>query len=868
MTVSTVYALPAADFESRLLETSSDTLAVTDSLSNVKTPNDSVSQPINLEHDLIRHADDSIVQDLKNKIVYLYGNADITYGDINVKAAYISVNFNTNTLFAKGVQDSTGKMVGTPVFKQGNESFESKTLEYDFTTKKGIIRDVRTKQDDGFLQGSKVKRMPDNSINIKGGYYTTCDNDPPDYEFRFGRARVIPDKLIVTGPIYMQIEGIPLPLALPFGIFPNNPTRKSGLIMPSYGESATMGFYLQGGGYFWYINDHLTLKTTGDIYTGGSWKIAPVLTYKKRYKYNGSLALGIAKNIIRAPGDADYTNSRDFSINWTYSQDTKAHPNSSFSANVNIMSKNFVKNNTVNVNDYLSNQLNSSISYQKNWNGKYFLTIAASQNQNTLNHVVNVTLPSLNFSVNTFYPFQKKNSTSEGILDKLSIGYNLKMSNTISGIDSTFFQLETLNQRMRNGIVQNIPISIPVKLFKYFTLTTSININDRIYAQRLNKFWVTDSISQDSITYGRVVTDTVQGFNNIIDYSISTSLSTKLYGMVQFKKGPIRAIRHVITPSVGFSYVPDFGSSKWGYTGEYIDESKNEVVTYSRYENFLYGAPPLQKSGSITFSIKNNLEIKVPSRKDTVTGLKTLPLIQDFTIMGSYNLAADSLPMSPITLSGRTTLWKGLNLQYNGYLDIYAVDSSGNDINKTEWEVNKKLFRMPSSIWSVSLNFSLSEKDFKKKKKTNQKQQEQENDQQNPNLQNQVIMGGMQNNYNVDWNIPWSINFAYNFQYSNLKSYRDWTVTAKKNLIQTLTFGGQISITPKWKVSASSGWDFTNKQLSFTQMQIARDLHCWNMSFSWIPLGYRKSWNFTLQLKSDLLKGLKLNKQKDFRDNY
>lgn len=867
---SSASALPDVNFASGFKNITTDTLAVADSTHKKVTPDDTTAKPIDLEHDLIRHADDSIVQDLKNKMVYLYGNADITYGDINIKSAYISVDFNNNTLFAKGVKDSTGKVIGTPVFKQGSETFESKTLKYDFTTKKGIIRDVRTKQQDGFLQGSQVKRMPDNSINIKGGYYTTCDNDPPDYEFRFNKARVIPDKLIVTGPVYMQIEGIPLPLALPFGIFPNNPTRKSGLIMPSYGESATMGFYLQGGGYFWYINDHLTLKLTGDIYTGGSWKVSPVITYKKRYKYNGSLAFGISKNIIGAKGDPDYSNSRDFSVRWTYVQDSKAHPNSSFSANVNMMSNNYVKYNTVNINNYLSNQFNSSISYQKNWGGgKYNLTLAANQSQNTLNHSVSVTLPSVTFGVQTFYPFQKKNNPgSGGILDKLSVGYNLNLTNSISATDSTIFQLSTLSRDMRNGISQSIPISLPIKIFKYFTLSNSINIQDNVYTKSFRKSWTTDSIVQ-GITYGKVVTDTIAGFRNAFYYNISSSIGTKIYGMVQFKKGPIRAIRHVITPSVGFSYTPDFGNSKWNYAGQYYD-ADSVVHTYSYFEGSQYSPPPLQKSGAVTFSISNNLAIKVPAKNDTVTGLKTIPLIENFTVSGSYNLAADSLKMSYINLSGRTTLWKGLNLQYSSYLDIYAVDSAGRDINKTEWQVNKKLFRMPSSSWNLSLNFSLSQKDFQKKKqgKANNSTSDSLGIGNNKPQFSQTMNGGMAGQNQVNWDIPWSLSFNYTFRYVSKRSYEYYLINTKKSLIQTLGFSGQVNITPKWKVSVSSGWDFTNHQLSFTQMQIARDLHCWDMNFSWIPIGPRKSWNFTLQLKSSLLKDLKLTKQKDFRENY
>ncbi len=316
---------------------------------------------MSLEFNLVRHADDSIVQDLANRKVYLWGNAEVKYGDVDLKAAYIAVNFNNNTVFARGVKDSTGKVVGNPVFIQGNESFKSKNITYNFITKKGIVHDASTKQAQGFLNSQLVKRMPDNSLNIKKGYFTTCDRQPPDYEFKFGKARVIPQKLIVTGPVYMEIEGVPLPLALPFGIFPNNPKRQSGFIMPTYGESANRGFYFQGGGFFWAVSDYFTLKVLGDIYTGGSWKVAPVLTYRKRYKYSGLLSFSVARNVINTRGDPDYSNSKDFRIRWSYNQDPKARPNSTFSANVNIITSNYVKYNAVNINTYLSNEFQSSV---------------------------------------------------------------------------------------------------------------------------------------------------------------------------------------------------------------------------------------------------------------------------------------------------------------------------------------------------------------------------------------------------------------------------------------------------------------------------------------------------------------------------
>jgi len=839
-----------------------DTLQKADSTSRV----DSVkpAPPMNLEFNLVRHAKDSIVQDLANRKVYLYGKAEVTYGDIDLKAAFIRVDFNNNTVFARGVKDSTGKIVGKPIFKQGNESFKTGDITYNFVSKKGIIHDVRTKQNQGFLHSSIVKRMPDNSINVKNGYFTTCANQPPDYEFRFGKARVIPKKLIITGPVYMEVEGVPVPLILPFGIFPNNPKRQNGFIMPTYGESANRGFYLEGGGFFWAASDYLTLKVTGDIYTGGSWKVAPVLTYRKRYKYSGSVALAVAQNVINTKGDPDYSKTSDFRIRWTYNQDPKARPNSTFSANVNILTSNFVKYNAVKMNTYLSNDFQSSIAYQTSWAGKYFLTMSASHRQNTKTHIVNVTLPELTFTVNRFYPFRKKNGSSKSAFDGLSISYTMAAQNTINTTDSMLFKPITFSHDMENGIKQTIPISLPLKVFKYLTLSTSVNLTDRMYFKSLREYWV-----DTSATKGYVAIDTIPGFNNLFDFNVSTSLSTKIYGMLRFKKGFLRAVRHVMTPAVGFAYVPDFGNEKWGYTGHYFDRLGNPI-TYSKYQGFIYGAPGTRKVGNINFSLANSLEIKVRSRKDTVTGLKKIPLIQNFSISGNYDFTRDSIKMSNLYLSGRTTLWKGLTVQYASVLNPYVVDSAGNEINKTEWQVNRRLFRMNNTSWNLSFNFNLSNKDFNKGKKKSVKQVKQAEEKKIPKGTPESEANNILNHSEdyVNWNVSWSLNLNYHFTYTNVKDFVHQVWTPRKTLVQTLGFSGQVNITPNWKFSFRSGWDFTNKQLSYTSVNLYRNLHCWEMRFSWIPIGPRRSWNFTINVKASILQDLKLTKKKDFRDNY
>lgn len=815
-----------------------------------------------LETKVERTANDSIIQDLKNKKVYLYGNAVVIYGDIKLEAAYIEFSFETNQVYAKGVADSMGVMTGTPRFTDKTQTFESKEINYNFDTKQGIINSVVTEDGGGFLHGSHVKKMADNSINIQSGGYTTCNNkEHPHFEFRFAKSKVIPDNKIVTGPAYLVIEGMPTPLAIPFGMFPNKSGQRSGIRIPTYGEANQRGFYFENGGYYFAINEHMDLELLGDIYTRGSWALKPTLRYIKRYKYSGNLNTSYAINVTGVDGAADYQKSRDFRIRWTHQQDAKAHPSSRFSANVNIVSNNFNTFNPVNTESYLSNEFQSSIAYQTNWNNKYFLTANASHRQNTKTKIVNVTLPSLTFNTNKINPLKRKNAIGRSKwYEDINLGYTMKAENTISLPDSVLFKPGAIT-KMRNGIQHNIPVNLPMKILKHFALTNSINITDRMYFDSRRKYFTNDTLFQNNDTIvGYVKTDTIAGFNNVFDYNISTSLSTKAYGMIVFKKGPLRAIRHVISPRVGFTYTPEFSNSRWNYYDSYMDENGEERL-YSRYEGAIFGSPPEKKSGRINFGLSNNLEIKVRSKNDTITGMKKIPLVEDFSITGSYDLSRDSLRMSYITMSGRTRLFKNLNIQYSSSWDPYVLDSAGKQINKFEWTENKRLLRPTQSTWNFGASWKLSQKDFVKTpaKKTETPA---------TTMASEAELKDIQQNESdyIDWSIPWSLSINYNLRYSNNIAYRDFSRTDTRKVVQTLGFSGDINLTPKWKLSAQSGWDFENKGLSYTSVNIYRDLHCWEMRFSWVPIGPRKSWNFTLNVKATVLQDLKLTKKKDFRD--
>jgi len=806
------------------------------------------------------HASDSIQLDAINQKVFLFGNAEISYQDINLKAAYIEIDFKTNIVFARGVPDSTGKIQGMPVFSEGGQEFDAETMRYNFDTKKGLIKHVVTKEGEGYIHGEKIKKLEDGNINISSGSYTTCDNkDHPHFEFRYKKSKVIPNDKIITGPAYLVIAGVPTPLFIPFGMFPNKKGQRSGIIIPSYGESTNRGFFFEGGGYYWAISDYLDFKLTGDIYTRGSWAIKPLVRYSKRYKYRGSFNFNYGITVLGAKGSPDFNKNRDFSIRWSHRQDPKARPSSTFSANVNIVSNKYNKFNPTSTQQYLTNTFQSSIAYQKNWNQKYFLTVDLNHSQNTIDKTVSMTLPQISFSVNRFYPFRKKEKIGQlKWYDNVSVNYSMNAKNYISTYDSLLFKPEMYSQ-MQNGIKHNVSFSSPLKILKYFNMTNSITLTDRMYFEKLDKYWVNDTLFTESdTTVGYVKTDTLPGFNNEYDFNFSSSVSTRIYGMLGFKKGPIKAIRHVISPTIGFSFRPDFGAAGWGYYKYHYDNAEHTDSTqYSIHDRFIFGGAPRGKSGSINFGISNNLEIKVRSRKDTITGYKKIKLIESFSISTSYNIAADSLKWSKVRMNGRTTLFKKINITYSSSWDPYVLDSAGTkNLNKFEWDVNHRLLRLDNTAWSLGLSWNLNSKKTDKKK-VSKKGGEQELKDINENPDNYV-----------DWSIPWKLTIRYNLNYSNNLDYIYNHKIKNKTLVQTLWFSGEVNVTPKWRVGFNSGYDFEQAKLTATTINIYRDLHCWEMRFTWIPMGFRKSWNFSINVKSSMLQDLKLSKKKDFRDYY
>jgi len=682
---------------------------------------------------------DSLSMDLINRMAYMYGNASIEYEDIKLKAAIITISFDNNTIHAYATQDSLGNPVGMPEFNQGDLSFKSKEIAYNFTTKKGLIQNVITKEGDGYVHGSVIKKVNDSVTDVGRGEYTTCDlEDHPHFSLKCTKAKILNGNMIVTGPAWITIEDVPLPIALPFGLFPNKRGRSSGLIVPRYGESANRGFFLEDGGYYFGLNDYFDLKVTGDIYSRGSWGLKPALTYKKRYKYSGSLSFKYAYTVSGTEGTPDYYNKNDFFVTWSHRQDAKARPNSVFGASVNLGSSSYNKYNPSTVNDYLTNSFSSSVSYDMrlgNWGN---LTSSATHSQNTQTKLVNLSLPSISFGINRIYPFKRKIATGPAAwYESINMNYSMIMRNDLSSPDSMVFK-PGVGNRFVNGMKHSIPISGSFKVVKFFSWGKGISYNERWYTKTVRKSWVDDTVIVSGIArYGYIDTDTINGFASARDYSFNSSLSTTIYGMKQFRKGPVRALRHVIRPSVGFSFVPDFGTEQLGYWRNVQTDSKGTTTKYSIFEgNNISGAPPSQKSGAINFSLSNNLEMKVRSLKDTVTGTQKVMLIDNFSISSSYDLARDSLRWSNINLSARTTLFKKVQVSYSSSYSPYGLYSQpfygytmwnsytspfynpipGPVINKSEFSMSKKPLRFLNAGWNLSFGYDLKPKEKKAKK--------------------------------------------------------------------------------------------------------------------------------------------------------
>lgn len=783
------------------------------------------------------YAEDSIVYDLDTGMVYLYGNAWMTYEDIRLEADFIDINFNTKVMSASGLPDSTGAIAGKPLFKQGTDEFQSDQIRYNFNTKKGKITEVTTKDGDSYIHGAQVKKQPDNSTFIKDGYYTTCDAPHPHYYMKANKIKVIPNNKVVTGPADLYIMDVPTPLAIPFGFFPNKKGRASGILFPQYGESQQLGFFLKNGGYYLGLNDHFDLALTGDIYSKGSWRGNAYSNYAWKYRFNGNMSLNYSNTKVSRPEFPDYSLEKSFFIRWNHSQDAKSHPGTSFTANVNAGSATFYQYNLTNATNFLTNTFTSSIAWSKAWTGKPInLSVSLSHSQNNQTRDINLSLPSATFNLARRTPFKRKLAIGEQKwYEKIGVGLTTSFINSISTKDTLLFKKESLEQ-FRYGIQHSVPISTSFTVAKYFTVSPGITYNEKWYLKTIQKEWDSETNSVD--------VDTVDGFKAARDFAFSTNINTRIYGMLQFKKGKIAAFRHVMTPTIGFSWRPDFSEKQYGYYKEVQSDSIGTLQKYSVFEGAIFGGPGAGKSSLMNFSLDNNFEMKVRQKSDTAETFKKVKLLESLALSSSYNFAADSLRLAPISISGRATIVDRISLNLFGVFDPNVINNDGVRINKTEWSENNKLARFNSGNFSI--NFSILPR--KKPLKSTQGTSDELNE-----------INKNQDDY-LDYSIPFSLNIGYNFFFLN-------NVGAPDQITQTLNFSGDLQLTPAWKVNYNSGYDFEQKDFSYTSLGINRNLHCWEMSLNWVPFGFQQNYFFQINVKSSLLQDLKLTKKDDRFDN-
>ena len=792
------------------------------------------------------NSDDSLLNDMKNRKAYLYGNAVVKYEDMDITAAFIEVDLDKNEVYAFGRTDGDS-IVGKPEFKQGDETFVADTIRYNFKSKKGIIKNVTTEYDGAYLIGGKTKMHDNKHIHMTKGKFTTCDLPDPHFYFNLSKAIVIPDDKIISGPANLVIEDIPTPLGIPFGFFPNQKGGSSGLIIPEFGNEDNRGFFLRNGGYYFSINDYMDLTVLGDIYSKGSWGAGLVMNYKVRYKFNGYLNFKYNRNVLGYKGLSNYSTSNQYSLKWKFTQDSKANPNSTFSADVNMSSSDYDKYNSYNVNNYMTSTKQSSISYSYVFpNSPFSLSMALKHSQNSNTGSIDLTLPELAFSMSRIYPFKRKKAVGKSkFYEKISIAYTMNATNKIRTNDADFFNIPY--DSITNGIMHRIPVNASFKLFKYTTLTPSFNYNERWYFKKFTKEWDYDN--------NQVAQDYAGGFSRVWDYNASLAWSTTIYGTFNFRKGKVKALRHVLSPSVSFSYVPDFGKEKYKYYGTYSRVIYNNTTgqydsvasVYSFFESLPYGTPGRGGSGSVNINFGNNLEMKLRNNKDTSKNDMKIKIFESFNISTNYNIFADSLRWAPISISGRTRI-KVVDISFNTTLDPYAIAQNEygtyQRINKALVKDNGHLVRM--TIGYITASFSLNSK--ARDKKIAEEQQ---------SLYETIY--GYPDHY-VDFNVPWNIRVGYTFRYT--KPYNESQVT------QTLNVSGELNITKKWKVNVTTGYDIEAKKMSATTIDIYRDLHCWEMSLHVVPFGQHKSYAFQINVKASMLQDLKLNKRRSWFDNF
>ncbi|TAH28271.1 MAG: LPS-assembly protein LptD [Cytophagales bacterium] len=875
---------------------------LTDTIKTKKKFNDTIKikDTEGFETTVVYSAEDSVVSDFMEEKLYLYGKSKVLYGDVNLEADNIIIDQKKKTVMSYGsedLKDSTGKrVIGRPVFKQKADLYESDTIKYNIQTQKAIVKGIATKQGEGYVVAERAKRNDNQEMSFGGSKYTTCNQRHPHWYISAKKIKMVPGKKVVSGPFNLVIADIPTPLGLPFGMFPFTETRKSGIIVPTYGEAVDRGFFLRQGGYYWAASKYVAIEALGEIYTNGSWGLNFNIPYKKRYFYGGNANIQYFKTFGNRD-NPDYFERTDFRILWSHQPSPRGK--GTFSANVNFGSQ-FANTRSFDPNNQIANTFNSDISYSNSFNlGVSTLTLSAAirQNQNVRTNEMNLTAPDLNIAINRIYPFKSfKSKIIPEFIRKISINYQststLKMSNR-NLITNNAFPFKILNGRAavidtnrretlfpdfnganfsdifrfgKLGITHNIPINTTIKL-KNISLNPSINYQEAWYFQKLGYTWADNGLNQRG-----VIVDTIKGFARVINYSASASVTTRIYGIFQFGKNKrIQTIRHTIIPTAALSYQPDFSDPKHGYFTNIQIDSTGRRQFMSNFFGF-EPAPSVsvRQSGVITFGLQNIFEAKIKGKSDTAQAQK-VTLLDNVSINSSYNMSADSMKIAPLSISARTKLFKVVDFNFGGIVNPYQyIVLKRNEItgavqqqmiDKLTWN-NGNFGQLQNA--NVSLAFDLTPKSYKDKtakKLEEEKKKLEGNKPTDAKDANKEIIKQVKQNPNdyVDFDIPWGLQVNYNASYTKI-GFNNSVLSHQAN------FTGNISLTTTWKMNFRSGYDFTRKQMSYTSVDMVKDLHCWEMRFSWVPFGAFQSWNFTINIKSSMLQDLRLTRQRSFYD--
>jgi len=808
----------------------------------------------------------------KEQKLYLYNEAEIIYGDMEIKAGVIVIDYSKNEVYAGRVKDSAGVYSQNPVFKQGTQVVEPDSIRFNIDTEKALIFNSRTEQSGGFIDSAISKKENDSVYFVKNAKFTTSENrEDPEYYFLLRKAKIVPDEKVATGLTNMFIYGVPTPIGLPFAYFPLTKKQTSGVIFPSFGEQNSRGYFLQNGGYYFALSDYVDLAVLGDYYTNGSYGMRLESKYKVRYKFSGSLGFRYENLITSERGFEDYAKSTIYNLRWSHSQDTKANPNSRFSASVNLGSSQYYQNsiNQVNVASFLNNTLSSSISYSKTFQGEPQVNFSATatHSQNTNTESITMTLPTIQASVGRVYPFASETGSKNGIIENINFQYNLTAENRITTTDSLFFKKEMWNDAL-SGIQHTIPLSTNFKLFKYFSLSASTNYEENWSFNTISKSY--DTVLEEEVTTEKT------GFDAFRTYNFSTSLGTTIYGMFNFEKEgedkKIKAIRHVMRPSVSYNINPSFDKYWDSYEVVNADGDVEEEVEFSRFEESLYGAPNQNFSSSLGLNLSNNFEAKVRDKDSTAAEAKKIILLNNLNFSTSYNFAGDSLKWSPMRISGGTQILSDkMSINFGAVLDPYALDNNNSKVDTYNINNGGSLFRLTSA--NLTMNYTLNSSSFNGKEdesRTNSREETLRSGGRADDLfgvtedfANQQLNNNKQEDKEpsefYNYKIPWSLRLAYAVNYSN---------AARQNEISShsLMFSGDIEFAPRWTVGASSGYDLQNQGFTYTQLRFERDLLSWRMNLSWVPFSTRSSWNFFIGIKSSILKDIKYEKRKDTDD--